>query len=106
MRQVTDKLLCCCLIVITSKLLFDRRVDERRICWVVEGARHVVGLELEKQRKISLFWMSNKLIGGVPSFMELYMDYGDEYEDISKIILRKDLFAILDVRVQFGLPTN
>ena len=95
MRQVTDKLLCCCLIAITSKLLFDRRVDERRSCWVAEGARHVVGLELEKQRKISLFWMSNKLIGGVPSFMELYMDYGDEYEDISKIILRKDLFAIL-----------
>ena len=57
------------LIAITSKLSFDRRVDERRICWVAEGARHVVGLELEKQRKISLFWMSNKLIGGVPSFV-------------------------------------
>ena len=34
------------------------------------------------------------------------MDYGDEYEDISKIILRKDLFAILGVRVQSGLSTN
>ena len=35
----------------------------------VQDERHVVGLELEKQRKISLFWMSNKLIGGVPSFV-------------------------------------
>ena len=31
------------------------------------------------------------------------MDYGDEYEDISRIILRKDLFAILGAKVESGL---
>ena len=68
----------------------------------------VVGLELEKQRKISLFWMSSKLIGGVPSFV---IDFAWSYTWIMEmntkifrsIILRKDLFAILGVKVQSGL---
>ena len=86
----------------------DRHIDERRICWLAEGARHVVGLELEKQRKISLFWMSNKLIGGVPSFV---IDFVWSYTWIMEmntkifrsIILRKDLFAILGAKVESGL---
>ena len=68
----------------------------------------VVGLELEKQRKImSLFWMSCKLIGGVPSFV---VDFAWSYTWIMEIntkilrsiILREDLFAILGTKVESG----
>ena len=73
----------------------------------VQDERHVVGLELEKQRKISLLWMSSKLIGGVPSFV---IDFAWSYTWIMEmntkifrsIILRKDLFAILGTKVESG----
>ena len=74
----------------------------------VQDEMPVVGLELEKQRKISLFWMSSKLIGGVPSFV---IDFAWSYAWIMEmntkifrsIILRKDLFAILGAKVESGL---
>ena len=74
----------------------------------VQDEMLVVGLELEKQRKImSLFWMSCKLIGGVPSFV---IDFAWRYTWIMEmntkifrsIILREDLFAILGTKIESG----
>ena len=68
------------------------------------GCKVCVGLELEKQRKISLFWMSNKLIGGVPSFVVdfAWSIHGLYTKILQSIILREDLFAILGTKVESG----